>query len=62
MVAGIIALITALAVAIPTIWAAKQYFDKKKAAKDLEKRKQDIRKAVTSGDINAVRDELSKWL
>jgi len=59
---GIIALITALAVAIPTLWAAKQYFDKKKAAKELEKKKQEIRKAITGGDLDAVKRTLSKWI
>ena len=62
MATGIIALITAIAIAIPTIWAWRVSAAKKKAIKDLEKHKQDIRRAVTTGDIDKVRREMAKWL
>ena len=59
---AILAVVAAIAAAIPSLWAWKLSNDKKKAAKDLEKRKYDIRKAVTTGDIDAVRRTLAKWL
>ena len=62
MVTGIIALITALAVAIPTIWAWKVSSDKRKMAQDHVKRKLAIRKAVMEGDIDKVRREMARWL
>ena len=62
MTTAIISLITAVAVAIPTIWAWKLSRDKKKAEKQHAKTLENIRKSIHSGDESAVRQELAKWL
>lgn len=61
-VGAVISLLTALAGAIVAIWGWKQSADKKKAVKDVEKHKDKIRKAVVSGNIDAVGEELAKWI
>ena len=62
MVAAIIALFTALLVAVPVVWQWSRVRAVKKEKKELEKRKQEIRKAVDSGDIATVKRTLGKWL
>lgn len=59
---AILALVTALAITIPTLFAWKQSRDKKKAVKELEKRKSEIRHAVASGNVDVVKRTLAKWL
>ena len=62
MTAAIVALITAIAAAIPSIWGWKQYSDKKKLKREHEDKLNKIRHAVTSGDADTVRDELANWM
>ena len=62
MSTAIIALITAIAAAIPSIWGYKQYSDKKKERKRHEQTLDNIRKTIADGDTDAIRDELAKWL
>lgn len=61
MVKAILALITAAAIAIPTLWAWKVLADKKRKAKDLEKQKKTIEDAAFRGDtatLSSIRDNL----
>lgn len=59
---SVLALVTALAVAIPTVWAIWQHIERRRVEKDLAKAKSAIRKAVTERDADKVRRELARWL
>ncbi len=60
--AAIIALLTAIAVAIPTIWAWRVSAAKKKVEKEHAKQKAEISTAIHSGNIDTVRRTLARWL
>ena len=62
MVKGILALLTAALVALPIVWQWSKARATKKAEKEHTKAKQDIRKAVTSGDIDSVKRTMARWL
>lgn len=62
MVKAIIALLTALLVAVPVAWQWSKARTVKKADKAHEDRKKAIRKAITEGDIDKVRRQLARWL
>ena len=62
MANAILALITAVAVAVPSIWAWRKYAAKAKVRKQKKKDDEEIIQAVRSGDVDAVARLTTKLL